>query len=362
MAAVEGVRWLTAPRAGAVAVLEVTGALARERLTALAGRGLPEPGHLRLAALAVAGELLDEALLVARPDGPLELHLHGGPAVVARVTEVLGGLAQPTVGRRWQERAAALLPNAPSEDGARILLDQVEGALERALAGALGRPALEASATLAELARRGRLARPLLVAPRLVLAGPTNAGKSTLFNLLVGAERAITSEVPGTTRDAVVERARLGHLGVELVDTAGERELSGELAPVAEVEAAGQALAARLRTGADLVLWLSHLDRLAAGPSASSSQPPWIHFERRPGARRADPRSDRVAPLEDPLGTRALVEARVAKALPHEGWSPGRAVPFEEALVDALERLSRERDDRRRDAELERWIEGLPEQ
>src|SRR5262249_24222275 len=76
---------------------------------------------------------------------------------------------------------------------------------------------------------QARLARALAIervdaVPRVVLAGPPNAGKSTLFNALLGRDRTVVSPVAGTTRDAIVERAQVptrnGPLDVALVDIA----------------------------------------------------------------------------------------------------------------------------------------------
>jgi hypothetical protein len=105
------------------------------------------------------------------------------------------------------------------------------------------------------LIERGRRARFALRPARVVLAGEVNAGKSTLFNALVGGERVLVSEAPGTTRDAILERVHLGEWPVDLVDTAGEREVEGHDG-AGQVERAGQALARSFLAEADLVLWL----------------------------------------------------------------------------------------------------------
>ena len=104
-----------------------------------------------------------------------------------------------------------------------VLLDQAQGALRERLellcsvSPADWERGLDA---LIETARRHRFA---LRAPRVVLAGAVNAGKSTLFNALLGRERATVSDEPGTTRDALVETIELDGFTVELVDVAGER-------------------------------------------------------------------------------------------------------------------------------------------
>ena len=75
-------------------------------------------------------------------------------------------------------------------------------------------------------AARGRLLRD---GATVVIAGRPNVGKSSLFNALVGAERAIVTEVPGTTRDLVAERVDIEGLALTLVDTAGARDTSDRI-------------------------------------------------------------------------------------------------------------------------------------
>ncbi len=92
---------------------------------------------------------------------------------------------------------------------------------------------------------RGRVIRD---GARVVIAGRVNAGKSSLFNALIGQERAIVSDVPGTTRDFLTEAIDLEGLAVTLVDTAGERQAQEA------VELEGVLRAVRAREDADLVL------------------------------------------------------------------------------------------------------------
>lgn len=123
----------------------------------------------------------------------------------------------------------------PEEDDVRVMADQgdelaaIEGDLQ-ALAGTFD---------------AGRAIREGF---RVVLAGPTNAGKSTLFNALLGADRAIVTARPGTTRDYLEERATIGGVPVVLVDTAGLRTTEDE------VESEGVARARDQVVHADLVL------------------------------------------------------------------------------------------------------------
>lgn len=85
---------------------------------------------------------------------------------------------------------------------------------------------------------------------KVVIAGPPNAGKSTLLNALAGREAAITSAIAGTTRDLVEAPTAIGGVPYLLVDTAGLRESTDE------IEAIGVARAQQSLAAADIVLWL----------------------------------------------------------------------------------------------------------
>ena len=105
-------------------------------------------------------------------------------------------------------------------------------------------------------ADQGRVLREGL---RAVIYGPTNAGKSSLLNRLLGYERAIVSERPGTTRDTIEEVINLRGIPIRLLDTAGLRESDDE------IERQGIARTERSLAGADLLLHV--LDRSVAKPA-----------------------------------------------------------------------------------------------
>jgi tRNA modification GTPase len=125
----------------------------------------------------------------------------------------------------------------PEEDEAPVTVDRVADA-----ADAL-RDALE---ELLETAPEGELLREGAVT---VLAGPPNSGKSSLYNALLGEERAIVTDVPGTTRDALEAVISIGGFPFRLVDTAGLRDSDDQ------VEELGVEVARRYLDRADLVLF-----------------------------------------------------------------------------------------------------------
>ncbi len=283
----------------AIAIVRISGADAARALEALAGR-LPPPRqacHRRIRDS--QGELLDHAMLLWLP-GPgtatgediAELHLHGGRAVVAATLAALAALglrlAEPGEFTRRAlfngrldlsavEGLADLLA-AETESQHREALRRADGVLGRQLAGWLDRltglaAAIEAGidydgedvavdtdvqrAAIASLA--GEIGAALAMPPaerlrdglRVAIVGPPNAGKSTLFNALVGAEAAIVSAIEGTTRDAIERPLSLGGMPIVLIDTAGLRDSSDP------IEAIGVARARREQQTADLVLDLA---------------------------------------------------------------------------------------------------------
>ena len=290
-----------APPAG-IGVVRISGPRAGEALAALAGR-VPEPRRAVLAKLRDgSGALLDEALVLWFP-GPntatgedlAEFHCHGGRAVIAAVEKALAALpdtrrAEPgeftrrafangridlaeaeglgdLLAAETELQRAAALANAGG-----ALSRQVEGWRERVLGlsaeveGVLDFSDEEDSADLPECftwnigALAGELAawlaRPrserLGEGFRVVLAGPPNAGKSTLFNALTESEAAITSPIAGTTRDVIERSVAIDGVPFTFVDTAGLRET----AEADAIEAIGIARAEAELARADLVLWL----------------------------------------------------------------------------------------------------------
>lgn len=291
-----------APPAG-VAVVRVSGRMAGDAVDRLTGKARPVPRRATLRTLIDPehGDALDRALLLWLP-GPgtatgedmAELHLHGGRAVTAAVLAALGRLPglRPAVAGEFTRRAfetgridlneaEALgdLLAAETEAQRRNAMLLADGALSRALEDWQGRvlslaARLEAQldfsdeedvapidpgfladlATLhGDIARwQGRLpVERLRDGIRVVLAGPPNAGKSTLLNALTGREVAIVTPIAGTTRDLIEAPVALGGVPFLLTDTAGLHEGSGDA-----VEAIGIERAARAIAAADIILWL----------------------------------------------------------------------------------------------------------
>ncbi len=356
---------LTAPGAAAIAVVEVRGpqayALAKQLFTP-AGKPLPEQPEIGCFWFGTLGK--DEVLLsVTEPDA-VEVHCHGGPRVVRWVVEQftangaeertpLGSSRVPRLtcsgSLGWTRGAAEgfeLLQRAPTLRTASILLDQLNGAFAaevRRILVLLESDPASALLPLRLFAHTGRTVGRHLIEPwKVVIAGPPNVGKSSLVNALAGYQRAVVSDVAGTTRDAVGVRVAFDGWPVELVDTAGLRDAEG-------LEAEGIERAKRVLGEADLVLWV--LD-------ATADVPVWPSAQEVSGGRRlfyAVNKCDResgwdiaLAAGSDPTlvsaatghGLDALV-ADVCRRLVPDVPSSGAAVPFTPRLIGLVDTAHR---------------------
>jgi tRNA modification GTPase len=298
----------------AVAVIRLSGPGTRDVLQAIAG-GVPEARRMSLRRLVdpVTGTVLDQALVVFFPaphsftgEDQAELQIHGGLAVRQAVLRALGdhqGCRAAEAGE-FTRRAflngrmdlsevegLADLIDAETESQRRQALRQLEGGLG-ALAEAWRESLIKAQALLeaaldfadegdvpdtleaeareiaakvhgeigAQLADAGRGER-LRDGYHVVLAGPPNAGKSTLLNALARRDVAIVSPVAGTTRDVIEVRCDLGGLPVTFADTAGIRDSADAIESEGVSRARG-----RMESG-DLVIWLDPIDDPSSPPA-----------------------------------------------------------------------------------------------
>jgi len=309
----------TPPGAGGIGIVRVSGPEAVEVVARLIGReagGLPDRVLLHAVARDPAsGERLDEVLVAVMRaprsytgEDVAEVHGHGGAVNMGRLLRAaLAAGARPAEpgeftrravarGRMDLVRAEAVLGviAAASERALRLAQGQLEGRLgervavlrqratelladleasidfpeegiEHAARSGLAARAAELGTACSALAETFAVGRALSEGLDVALVGPVNAGKSSLFNRLVGSERALVAAEPGTTRDFVEARVVWEGIPVTLVDTAGWREAEG-------VERRGIELGEKRASRADVLVELIPAEFVRQGETGHRTQ------------------------------------------------------------------------------------------
>ena len=269
----------TAPGRGGIGVVRVSGADLLDFAERLTGKRPPARRATMADFRAADGEAIDQGVLLYFPaphsftgEDVLELQGHGGPVVmqqvVGRCQELGARIAEPgEFSRRAflndkldlaQAEAIADLIEASTAQAARSALRSLSGEFSRLVQGLVDQlielrmlveatldfpeeeidplrdtdmlPRLERlQLQLAELRSRARQGSLLRTGLTVVLAGLPNVGKSSLLNRLAGADRAIVTDVAGTTRDALRETIQIEGIPLHIIDTAGLRETNDKV-------------------------------------------------------------------------------------------------------------------------------------
>jgi tRNA modification GTPase len=291
----------TPPGRGAIALVRLSGPGTRDVVARIADPFTAGPipsGRPRRVRLRDAAGVFDDGVVTLgraprtfTGEDTAEIGLHGNPLAVERlITAAVAAGARVAAPGEFTRRALAhgkldlvgaeavlQAADATTDEGLRIARGALDGQLSAMFAefraslitvaadleARLDYPAdelayLDDDAVLArldavalgcaELAATADAGRVLVHGARVALVGAVNAGKSSLFNALLGRRRALVHETAGTTRDVLEVQARIGGLAVTLLDTAGERDTADP------IEAAGLALARELVADADLLV------------------------------------------------------------------------------------------------------------
>jgi tRNA modification GTPase len=353
----------------AVAIVRVSGPDTRAVLARVAPR-LPDPLEPRRATLAAIedaeGEPIDRGLVTYFPapasytgEDVAEISVHGSPAVLRSLLEAANRagarLARPGEfteraflhGKMDLPRAEAVadLIEARTTAAARFSARRLAGGLSRRLravredlltaAASLGatidfaedvgeavaeqvpRCLRSAASELTRLLATYETGRLLSAGCRVVVLGRPNAGKSTLFNALLGSARAIVTEVPGTTRDTVEAAVDLAGIPVTVVDTAGLRETADV------VERIGVERAREEAEKADVILYV-----LDAGRGEPPDDLEALDAGRDRPVLRVANKIDQATP--------AQVAAAGPQALPLCGLAPDAGLRLREALAEEI--------------------------
>jgi len=273
---------MTGPGAGAIATVQLFGASARATLQSVfqpAGQTPPEltAGRVLLGHIVDGDRVIDQVTIGCEAPDTFAIHCHGNPLIVERIMELLQRrgvalvpaeqlLARMLAGQRSPNTVAVeakvALTTVKTIEGARILAHQIESGLSEtarrwrrcAEAGDVERIVTEAGRIL----RDSDTARLIISGCTIVLAGPPNTGKSTLLNTLAGREKALVTDIEGTTRDWVSAEIHIPPLAATVIDTAGL-----DAAPRSDIDKAAQARAVEILERADVVLLVLDASRSA---------------------------------------------------------------------------------------------------
>ncbi|MFA4986158.1 MAG: GTPase [Candidatus Brocadiia bacterium] len=219
---------LTSAGSGGIAVVAILGVGAERFVAAHFSGGVPIVGKVRVGEISSDSEVIDTAVVVRRDKMAFEVCVHSSPAVLSELSRVLTGqgFAETSPSDPPAVYAdEAFLGSAPTLRAA-VLMSRATPSRWRVIAaewlsllkhGERGRVPL----AVAKAAGLIPLSRLIEAPPLVVIAGAPNAGKSTLFNVLLGWKRTAVSPRPGTTHDAIEETTELRGFPVRLSDSPG---------------------------------------------------------------------------------------------------------------------------------------------
>ncbi len=263
---------MTGKGVGAIATIQIFGESAQKLLKKIfvpVGKSPAEfkAGKILLGTIVDGTETIDQVTIGCEDKNIYAINCHGNPLIVADIMRLLSRQGVTPLDAEellakilstWQGTTAIEIEaklaqlKAKTLAGAKIIANQVRAGLSQWLQDIDTASLDEIKSQAQEILKRSRAAKLIIYGAKAVIAGPQNSGKSTLLNYLAGRQKAIVTDIRGTTRDWVSAECQIGPLSVELIDTAGLDEEFGAKADA--VEKASQEKAVQLLEEADLVL------------------------------------------------------------------------------------------------------------
>ncbi len=268
---------MTGKGTGAISTIQVFGDAAEtvvKKIFKPVGKAQPilQPGKVLIGTIVDAEETIDHVTIGCEGPDTVAINCHGNPLIVEMMMQLLGkqGVTLLTADRLLTKiltaqkhintielEAKLARPLAKTIEGTKLIANQIDGGLAEKSDEWLKNINTESIDQIkndaGRILKNSRTAKLIITGCKAVIAGPPNTGKSTLLNCLAGRQKAIVTDIKGTTRDWVSARCKIGPLSIELIDTAG---LDKELAEIPEsvVEQASQRKTARILEDADMVL------------------------------------------------------------------------------------------------------------
>ncbi len=285
---------VTAKSAAAISTIQISGDGARAvvgKIFRPAGGNSSgfEAGSILLGDVVDGEQVVDQVVVGCEGENGFSINCHGNPLIIEMAMELLRGngaeliSAEEMLRRRYTNdpglgaiagEAKLARLKAVTLEGVRIIANQVGGGLESVVSGWLdGIDSLslaDISSQCESILARSESAGLIIGGGRVVIAGPPNSGKSTLLNCLAGRQKAIVTDIAGTTRDWVGAECRIESLLMELIDTAG---LDDGLRIDDSIDRRSQEKTVELLESCDLVLLVLDGSRAAAKYKGGSVAP-----------------------------------------------------------------------------------------
>ncbi len=275
---------MTGPGAGAIATIQLVGESGEAVLSDVfrpsgQGRLHFELGRILLGHIVDGAEVIDQVTVGCEAPQTFAIHCHGNPLIVERIMKLLQtrGVelhnAESLLARMFSldrsvgtidVEAKLALTKAKTVEGARIIMTQIEVGLAQTVRRWFremdSMPLAGIASQARQILRDSEIARLIVEGCTVALIGPPNAGKSTLLNALAGCEKAIVTDIEGTTRDWVSAEILIPPLAATVIDTAG-LDANSVARNDDRIDQAAQARSIEVLRRVDLVLLVLDLSR-----------------------------------------------------------------------------------------------------
>ncbi len=236
---------MTGRGAGAISIIQVFGETAETVVKKIfkptnAKSIVFEQGNISVGTINRGKESIDQVLIGCEGVNNFTINCHGNPLIVAELMELLREqgceliaaeqllnkiLPTQKLGSTIELEAKLALPKAKTLQGSKIIANQVKFGLSKKTKGWLDNIEIISLSQIKtdanEILEHTRSAKLIIEGCKAVLTGPPNSGKSTLLNCLAGKQKAVVTDIKGTTRDWVSSTCQIGSVCMELIDTAG---------------------------------------------------------------------------------------------------------------------------------------------
>jgi tRNA modification GTPase len=267
---------MTGQGTGAIATIQIFGdsaeAVIKKVFKPVGNKPLKfKTGQIHLGTICDGAEVIDQVTIGCEGPDTFAINCHGNPLIVEMIMQLLGqhGAKLVTAEQLITKTLSTQEPNntiaieaklaqakARTLQGTKIITNQIDAGLTETARGWLENidqnPLDAIKAESIGILQKSQVAKLIIHGCTTVLTGPPNSGKSTLLNCLAGRQKAIVTDIKGTTRDWISAGCRIGSLSIEFIDTAG---LDEKLRDHHEnIELSAQQKTIEILEGADIVL------------------------------------------------------------------------------------------------------------